>query len=144
MHFIFAKLYQEYKKNDPTTAKTRITTYVTIFYLLLSLFIILPASSYIEKYITEKQSDYSKLTYIVFYLAFLITIMRVVYRYYIKNNYIQKLAEKHKNRKFNKALLYFFVITIIPTLLVLAGILTVLVNGGTIGGNEIKGLLEYK
>jgi uncharacterized membrane protein len=144
MHFIFAKLYEEYKKNDPTTATTRITTYITIFYLLLSLFIILPTSSYIEKNITEKQSDYSKLTYIVFYLIFLITIMRIVYRYYIKNNYIQKLAEKHKKRKFNKVLLYFLVVTIIPTILVLAGILTVLINGGTIGGNEIKGLLEYK
>ncbi|WP_026706617.1 hypothetical protein [Flavobacterium soli] len=144
MHFIFAKLYHEYEKNDPTTATTRITTYITIFYLLLSLFILLPASSYIEKNITGKQSDYSKLKYIVFYLAFLFTIMRIVYRYYIKNNYIQKLAEKHKNRKFNKALLYFFVVTIIPSLLVLAGIFTVLINGGTIGGNEIKGLLESK
>jgi hypothetical protein len=69
-------------------------------------------------------------------------ILLFVYRIYIKNERILRLVERYKEIKINKVLLYFIIVLIPVILLLLAGIITVYLNGGKILGNEINGLLE--
>jgi hypothetical protein len=69
-------------------------------------------------------------------------ILLFVYRIYIKNERIFRLVERYKGMKINKALLYFVIVLTPVILLLLAGTITVYMNGGKILGNEINGLLE--
>ncbi|NEN25473.1 hypothetical protein G3O08_18435 [Cryomorpha ignava] len=69
-------------------------------------------------------------------------ILLFVYRIYIKNERIFRLVERYKGMKINKVLLFFIIVLTPVILLLLAGTITVYLNGGKILGNEINGLLE--
>ena len=141
MNLIFAKLFERYVKwNYP--ARFSITMYISVFYLFLAFLILLPTKTYIDHQIFNNEIHYEKSTILIMVFGLLTAIIFFVYIGYIKNNYIQKLSEKYKKRSVNKALL-FFIVTFAPVILmVLAGIITVLLNGGSILGNEINGYFE--
>lgn len=141
MNLIFAKLFERYVKwNYP--ARFSITMYISVFYFFLAFLILLPTKTYIDHQIFNNEIHYEKSTILIMVFGLLTTIIFFVYIGYIKNNYIQKLSEKYKKRSVNKALL-FFIVTFAPVILmVLAGIITVLLNGGSILGNEINGYFE--
>ena len=116
--------------------------YISVFYFFLAFLILLPTKTYIDHQIFNNEIHYEKSTILIMVFGLLTAIIFFVYIGYIKNNYIQKLSEKYKKRSVNKALL-FFIVTFAPVILmVLAGIITVLLNGGSILGNEINGYFE--
>lgn len=141
MNLIFAKLFERYVKwNYP--ARFSITMYISVFYFFLAFLILLPTKTYIDHQIFNNEIHYEKSTILIMVFGLLTAIIFFVYIGYIKNNYIQKLSEKYKKRSVNKALL-FFIVTFAPVILmVLAGIITVLLNGASILGNEINGYFE--
>ncbi len=141
MNLIFAKLFEEYiRKKDP--AEFSITMYISIFYFFLSLVILLPIKTFVDKKILHDQVNYEKsfIYLIVFVLLSAITL--VVYFLYIRNKHIYKLTEKYKSRKFNKTLLYIIIALMPISLLLLATTFTVLLNGGEIFGNKIEGFIK--
>lgn len=141
MNLIFAKLFEEYiKKNDP--AEFKITAYISIFYFMLIFVLILPIKTFIDKNIFQNQVNLDKNTNRFFVFSLLILTTFIVYYVYIKNKYIYKLIEKYKKRKLNKTILYIIIVMIPLILLLLAGTITIYLNGGEILGKKIKGLLE--
>lgn len=141
MNLIFAKLYEEYlRKNDP--AKFNITMYISIVYFFLMFALLLPIKTFIDKQIFDNQIDYEKSTIMIGVFGLLTIITCLVYYKYIKKKYIETLTKKYKSRKINKALLYLIVVGTPLTLLILAGTITVYLNGGEILGHKIEGLLK--
>ena len=141
MNLIFAKLFEQYiKKNDPSEFK--ITAYISIFYFMLLFVLILPIKIFVDKNIFHNQMYCDKNTIKVFVFALLALTTLTVYFVYIKNKYIYKLMSKYKTRKVSKTVLNLVVIFTPLILLLLAGTITVYLNGGEILGQEIKGLLE--
>ena len=141
MNLIFAKLYEQYlKRND--AAKGRITAYISIIYFLIIFTIILPVKTYIEKKIFHNEVHLEKSIIFIVTFGLMAIIISIVYFIYIKNNYIQKLTERYRKRKISKFAIYFISVVIIPLLVLLAGIITVLLNGGAVFGNEVEGLLK--
>lgn len=131
MNLIFAKLYEQYVKRN-NSAENRITAYISIFYFLIAFIIILPIKTYIEKKIFHNEVHFEKTIIFIVTFGLLAIIISIVHLIYIKNNYIQKLTERYKKRKISKFAVYFIAVAIIPLLASLAGIVTVLLNGGTI------------
>jgi uncharacterized membrane protein len=141
MNLIFAKLFEEYiKKNDP--AEFKITSYISIFYFMLMFVLLLPIKTFVDKIIFHNQVHYDKNTIKFYVFGLLVLTTSIVYYVYIKKKYIYKLMEKYKKRKLNKTILYILIIMIPVILLLLAGTITVYLNGGEILGEKIKGLLE--
>src|SRR5690606_15939925 len=104
--------------------------------------IVLPIKTFVEKKIFSNSPDYEKSTLLIAVFGFLSLTILTVYHIYIKNKYIFQLADRYKERKINKTVLYLIIILIPVTLLLLTATVTVLLNGGQIFGNEINGLLE--
>jgi SNF family Na+-dependent transporter len=141
MNFIFAKLFEEYRrKND--SPRYSISLYISVVYFFLSFTILLPIKTFIDKKIFNDQIEYEKSSIMIVVSGLMAIILLFVYRIYIKNERILRLVERYKEIKINKVLLYFIIVLIPVILLLLAGIITVYLNGGKILGNEINGLLE--
>ena len=141
MNLIFAKLYEEYiRKNDP--AKFSITMYISIVYFFLSFTLLLPIKTFVDKQIFDDKIHYEKSSIMVVVFGLLTIITCLVYYKYIKKNYIETLTKRYKARKINRALLYLIVAGTPVTLLIIAGTITVYLNGGEILGNRIEGLLN--
>ncbi len=141
MNLIFAKLFEQYiKKNDP--AELKITAYISIFYFMLMFVLLLPIKVFVDKNIFQNQMNCEKNTIKFFVFALLALTTLLVYYVYIKNKYIYKLMSKYKTRKLNKTILNLVIIFAPLILLLLAGTITVYLNGGEILGQKIKGLLE--
>jgi SNF family Na+-dependent transporter len=141
MNFVFAKLFEEYRrKND--SPKYSITLYISVVYFLLSFAILLPIKTFVDKKIFNDQIEYQKSSIMIVVFGLFALILLFVYRIYIKNERIFRLVERYKGMKINKALLYFVIVLTPVILLLLAGTITVYMNGGKILGNEINGLLE--
>jgi uncharacterized membrane protein YbhN (UPF0104 family) len=141
MRFIFAKLFEEYvrRKDFP---KYSITMYISVVYFLLSFAILLPIKTFIDKKIFDNQLEYESSTIMIPLIVIMALIIIAVYYIYIKNKRIYKLADRYKARKINKGILYIILVLTPVMLLLLAGTVTVYLNGGNILGNEINGLLE--
>ncbi|RKD86557.1 hypothetical protein [Mangrovibacterium diazotrophicum] len=141
MNIIFAKLFEEYRrKND--LPKFSITLYISAVYFFLSFAILLPIKTFIDKKVFKGQIEYEKSTIMIVVFGLMALILFFVYQIFIKNERIFKLEERYKRVKMNKALLYLIVVLTPLTLLLLAGLITVFLNGGKILENEINGLLE--
>ncbi len=142
MNLIFAKLYEEYiRKGDP--AKFSITMYISIVYFFLSIVLLLPLKTLIDKQIFDDQIHYQKSTIMIVVFGLLTIIICLVYHKYIKKKYIETLTKIYKTRKLNKVLLYIIVVGTPLTLLILAATITVYLNGGEIFGNKIEGFLKW-
>jgi SNF family Na+-dependent transporter len=141
MNLVFAKLYEEYIRKKES-ARYKITIYISIFYFLLAITILLPVKTFLDNNVFKNQIHNEKLIVIIGVFGLLGIITFLVYLFYIRNNYIHKLTEKHKCRKIHKVFLYLIVVLTPVTLLLLAGTITVFLNGGEILGNKIIGLFE--
>lgn len=141
MNFIFAKLYEEYKRKN-NSPKYTITLYISTFYFFLSFAILLPIKTLIEKKIFNSKLEYEKSEIMLATFGLYAILLLIVYYVYIKNRHIFKLVDKYKNLRINKILLYLIIIVSPVTLLLLGATLTVFLNGGEILGNEINGLLK--
>lgn len=141
MNLIFAKLYEEYiRKNDP--AKFNITMYISIVYFFLLFTLLLPIKTFVDKQIFDDKIHYDKSLIMIVVFGLLTIITCLVYYKYIRKNYIETLTKRYKVRKINRALLYLIVAGIPVTLLIIAGTITVYLNGGEILGHRIEGLLN--
>ena len=141
MNFIFAKLYEEYiRKNDP--AKFNITLYISVVYLFLTFAFLLPVKTFVDKKIYADQIHYEKSTIMIAVFGLLAVVTYLVYYIYIKKNYIETLTKKYETHKINKAILYLIVVLTPVTLMLIAGTITVCLNGGEVLGNKIHGLFE--
>lgn len=141
MNFIFAKLFEEYlRKNDSPTR--RITIYISIFYFFLTFAIILPIKTFIDKKIFNNQLHYENKIILVALFVILTTITFIVHYVFIRNNYIYSLIAKYKNIRINTTILYLIIVLTPVVLLLFAGLITVLFNGGEILGNKIEGFLH--
>lgn len=141
MNLIFAKLYEEYiRKNDP--AKFSITMYISIVYFFFSFVLLSPVKTLIDKLIFDDQIHYKKSSIMTIVFGLLALITYLVYYIYIKKNYIETLTKKYEKKKLNKTILYLIVALTPVALLLIAGTITVYLNGGEIFGNKINGLLE--
>ncbi len=141
MNFIFAKLYEEYRrKNDP--AKFYITFYISIVFFFLIFAIILPVKTFIDKKLFDNNIEYEKSTIMAVTFGLFAVITYLVYYLYVRRHYIETLTEKYKDKKINRTILYLIVALTPLILLIIAGTTTVYLNGGEILGYEIQGLLE--
>ncbi|MBG6187091.1 hypothetical protein [Flavobacterium sp. CAN_S2] len=141
MDLIFAKLFEEYiRKNDP--AKFKIVAYISIFYFFLAFVIFLPIITFLEHKVFINEIQNRKTIIKIGVFSLLSIIFYLVHYTYIKNKRIYKLVAKYKSRKINKTFFYLIVILSPVMLLILAGTITVYLNGGEILGTEIKSLLE--
>lgn len=141
MNFIFAKLFEEYlRKNDSPTR--RITIYISIFYFFLTFAIILPINTFIDKKIFNNQLHYENKIILVALFVILTTITFIVHYVFIRNNYIYSLIAKYKSIRINTTILYLIIVLTPVVLLLFAGLITVLFNGGEILGNKIEGFLH--
>lgn len=141
MNFIFAKLFEEYlRKNDSPTR--RITIYISIFYFFLTFAIILPIKTFIDKKIFNNQLHYENKIILVALFVILTIITFIVHYVFIRNNYIYSLIAKYKNIRINTTILYLIIVLTPVVLLLFAGLITVLFNGGEILGNKIEGFLH--
>ena len=141
MNLIFAKLFEEYLRREDSPNR-RITMYISIVYFFLTFAILLPLKTYIDKKIFHNNLSYNKTTVIIFVFGLFSIITFIVYKWYIKSKFIYNLADKYKDRKLNKIVLYIIVTLIPVALLLLSGLLTVLINGGSILGHRVAGLAE--
>lgn len=141
MNLIFAKLYEEYiRKND--LPKFSITLYISIVYFFLTFAVALPIKTLIDNQIFDNQIHYQKSTIMIVVFGLLLIITYLVYYKYIMKNYIQVLLNKYKTKKINKVLLYLIVVGTPAMLLIIAGTITVFLNGGEIIGHPIEGLIK--
>jgi hypothetical protein len=141
MNFIFAKLFEEYlRKNDSPTR--RITIYISIFYFFLTFAIILPIKTFIDKKIFNNQLHYENKIILVALFVILTIITFIVHYVFIRNNYIYSLIAKYKSIRINTTILYLIIVLTPVVLLLFAGLITVLFNGGEILGNKIEGFLH--
>lgn len=141
MNLIFAKLFEEYRrKND--LPKYSITIYISVVYFFLSFVILLPIKIFIDKKLLDGQIEYEKSTIMILVFGLMAFILSSVYLVYIKYERIFRLLERYEGVKLNKALLYLIVVLTPLTLLLLAGTITVYLNGGELLGNELTGILE--
>jgi hypothetical protein len=141
MNFIFAKLFEEYKrKND--SPKYSITLYISIFYFFLSFAILLPIKAFIDKKIFNDHLEYEKPLIIIIVFGFFTLITLIVYNIYIKNEHILKLVGKYERKSINKLILYLIIILLPVILVLIAATLSVYLNGGEILGVQINGLLQ--
>lgn len=141
MNLIFAKLYEEYiRKNDP--AKFNITMYISIVYFFSSFILLLPIKTFIDKQIFDDKIHYEKSSIMIVVFGLLTMITCLVYFKYIRKKHIETLTKRYKARKINRALLYVIVAGTPVTLLIIAGTITVYLNGGEILGHRIEGLLN--
>lgn len=141
MNFIFAKLFEEYlRKNDSPTR--RITIYISIFYFFLTFAIILPINTFIDKKIFNNQLHYENKIILVALFVILTIITFIVHYVFIRNNYIYSLIAKYKSIRINTTILYLIIVLTPVVLLLFAGLITVLFNGGEILGNKIEGFLH--
>ncbi|MGE0569003.1 MAG: hypothetical protein AB7O73_13775 [Bacteroidia bacterium] len=141
MNFIFAKLYEEYKrKNDP--AKFNITLYITIVYFFLTFAFVIPIKSILGKDLFYNEIEYGKS--IIITVVFLVfgAIVCLVYYFYIRKNYIEILTKKFKDKKINKTILYIIVPLLPLSIFLIAGATAVYINGGEILGHKIHGILK--
>lgn len=141
MNLIFAKLFEEYIRKEDSPI-IRITIYISIVYFFLSFAILLPIKTYIDKKILQNQLVYDNPTILIFVFGLLAIITLAVYHTYIKNRYIYVLVDKYRKRRLNKIILYIIVTLVPVTLLLLSGLLTVFLNGGSILGRRVIGLVE--
>jgi|SRR5690554_736886 len=141
MNLIFAKLYEEYiRKNDP--AKFNITMYISIVYFFLLFTLLLPIKTFVDKQIFDDKIHYEKSSMMIVVFGLLTIITCLVYYKFIRKKYIEILTKRYKARKINRALLYLIVAGTPLTLLIIAGTITVYLNGGEILGHRIEGLLN--
>ena len=141
MNLIFAKLFEEYLKKE-NSPNRRITMYISIVYFFLTFVILLPLKTYIDKKVFLNNLSYYKTTVIIFVFGLFSIITFIVHKWYIKSKFIYNLVDKYKERKLNKIVLYIIVTLIPVALLLLPGLLTVLINGGSILGHRVAGLAE--
>jgi len=139
MNFIFAKLYEEYKRKN-YSPKYNITLYISIIYFFLSFAILLPIKTFIDKKLFNGQIEYEKSTVIIVISGLLALILLFVHQIYIKNERIFRLVQRYKGMKINKVILNFIIILTPVILVLLGGAMTVYLNGGKLFGNEINGL----
>jgi len=141
MNLIFAKLYEEYiRKNDP--AKFNITMYISIVYFFLLFTLLLPIKTFVDKQIFDDKIHYEKSSIMIIVFGQLTIITCLVYYKYIRKKYIQTLVKKYETKKINKALLYLIVAGTPISLLLIAGTITVFINGGEILGHRIEGVFN--
>lgn len=141
MNFIFAKLYEEYLRQEDSPNR-RITMYISIVYFFQTFVIALPIKAYINKQIFKNQIHYEKWTIMVAVFAVLIIITYFVHLIYIKKGLLERIVIKHKRKKIKKSILYLIVALTPVTLMLFAGTITVYLTGGEIFGQKIHGLLE--
>lgn len=140
MKCIFAKLFEQYKKNG-NPEENHITAYITIIYFFIVFSFYLPISEVINKRFFNSKLEYNKTLFLISAFTVLGVIYYFTYNKYIKKKHIYTLVKKYKNRKTNIFFLYFVVIFLPVFLLLFAGILTILLKGGTILNYQTDGLL---
>lgn len=141
MNFIFAKLYEEYKRKKEF-ARFSITIYISLVVFFLIVVLLLPVKVFIDKKILDGKVHYEKSIITVVIIVLLAVITFSVYSLYIKKNYIETLTKKYKDKKMNRTILYLIVALTPVILLIIAGTTTVYLNGGKILGHKIQGLLK--
>lgn len=141
LDIVFAKLFQEYQRKRDN-AEIGITLYISIVYFLLTFCLFLPLTVAINKIFFNNEFRFGTTTAAIIAFSYLGLITFLTHKIYIKNQHILRLTKKYKSTNINITLVYLFVILIPPTLLLLAGAFTVLLNGGHILGREFNGLIS--
>lgn len=142
MNFIFAKLFEQYKRKKNESPVFSITLYISIVYFFLLLAFLLPISEVLKSLYFQGNVNYQKgiVMFIIFSMFPIMTYF--VHKKYIKNGAINKLTIKYQSQKIDKFTLYLFVILIPVFFLILGGIITVFLKGGTILNWQIEGFLN--
>ena len=100
--------------------------------------LLLPIKTFVDKQIFADKIRYEKSSIMIVVFGLFTIITSLVYYKYIRKKYIETLTKRYKARKINKALLYLIVVGTPVTLLIIAGIITVYLNGGEILGHRIE------
>jgi hypothetical protein len=139
MNFIFAKLFEEYKrKND--SPKFNITLYISTFYSFLLFAIFLPLSETLQKILLDEKIKYSKTALYITIFSVFGLIIYIVFKRYVQSGYLESLSQKYKKKKIGKFFLYTSIV-IFPIFFLLFGVtLTILLIGGNMLGYVIAGI----
>ena len=116
--------------------------YISIVYFFLLFTLLLPIKTFVDKQIFDDKIHYEKSSMMIVVFGLLTIITCLVYYKFIRKKYIEILTKRYKARKINRALLYLIVAGTPLTLLIIAGTITVYLNGGEILGHRIEGLLN--
>jgi hypothetical protein len=141
MNFIFAKLYERYKKKNESAAFS-ITLYISVVYFFLLFAFSLPIGVVLKSLFFQGNMKYDKGACIIFIFIVLSLITYLVYYTYIKKKKINKLVIKYQGQKINKFMLYLLVMLMPAFFLVLGGTITVVLKGGKILNWQIEGIIN--
>jgi hypothetical protein len=142
MNFIFAKLFEQYKRKKNESPVFSITLYISIVYFFLLLAFLLPVSEVLKPLYFQENVKYNKDAVMLIIFSVFLLITYLVYNKYIKKRKINKLTIKYQDQKINKFMLYLLVIMMPVFLLILGGTITVLLKGGKILNWQIEGILN--
>ena len=142
MNFIFAKLFEQYKRKKKESPVFSITLYISIVYFFLLLAFLLPVSEVLKPLYFQENVKYNKDAVMLIIFSVFLLITYLVYNKYIKKRKINKLTIKYQDQKINKFMLYLLVIMMPVFLLILGGTITVLLKGGKILNWQIEGILN--
>lgn len=142
MNFIFAKLFEQYKKKKNESAAFNITLYISIVYFFLLFAILLPIGEFLKTLFFKGNMKYDKGVFIIFSFIVLSFITYLVFYKYIKKKKINKLVIKYQGQKINKFMLYLLVMLMPAFFLVLGGTITVVLKGGKILNWQIEGIVN--
>lgn len=141
MNFIFAKLFEQYKKKNESPVFS-ITLYISIVYFFLLFTFLLPISEVLKLKYFGEAVKYNKgtLMFIIFSVFAFITYL--VYNKYIKKKTIYQLINKYREKKINKFMLYTIVMLMPVFFLFIGATITILLKGGKIVNWQIEGIIQ--
>lgn len=142
MFFLFAKLYQEYKRVDTWNPEERIVLYITFVMQCLVLSLFIPIWEIVSNFM-ESDNRLLQLTIILFFTILVFTIGRkLINKILFREKKMYLLLEKYKRYSINRILLYLVSIALPIFLLFLGPVIVIFFKGGEVLGMRIEGLIH--
>ncbi len=141
MNFIFAKLFEDYKKKL-SNPEHFITKYITFVYLCYTTVILIPVLVFLDHTFFKENFKIAGYSFAISIAIIFFLISKNVERIYIKKKRIHKLKKRFKHIKIHKIILYPLAIFIPLIIIFLFPLEIIFLKGGSILNHEIIGILK--
>lgn len=142
MNFIFAKLFEQYRKTKNESPVFSITLYVSFVYLILLFAFLLPLGGVLKVVYLEGEVIFNEAIVLILIFSVFSVINFLVYYKFIKKKLIYKLVDKYKMIKVSNFPLYLAVVFMPVFFLILGATVAVILKGGKILNWQFDGIIH--